>query len=191
MDSIKETADYDIHWRVDKYAGDVVETVAAALGHPPSGDELEAFGALPYETTLILHNLLTTAGLGRLTSLAIGGGGQAMTNTATRIGAGNGGGSAAVGDTDLSAAAGSANRWFQIMDATYPQQAAGVITYRSTFAAADGNFSWTEFGIDIGTPTVTSGNTVNAVLFNHKTGIALGTKASPAVWVVTATVTIA
>lgn len=156
----------------------------------PSAGRFERLRVRPYATTEIVGNLLTTAGLNRLTSLAIAAGGQGMTNTATRLGVGNGGGSAAVGDTDLSAAAGSANRWFLVMDATYPQQSNGVLTYKATFGSADGNFAWNEFGIDIGTPTVTSGNTVNAVLFNHKTSIAQGTKASGQTWAATATITI-
>jgi hypothetical protein len=163
----------------------------------PSAEDFARLRIAPYETAEVVGNLLTTAGLNRLTSLAIAGGGQGMTNTATRIGVGNGtvsagGGSvpAAVGDTDLAAAAGSANRWFQIMDATFPQQSNGVLTYKSTFASADGNFAWNEFGVDIGTPTVSSANTVNAVLFNHKTSIAQGTKASGQSWAATATITI-
>lgn len=75
------------------------------------------------------------------------------------------------------------------MDATYPSTSGAVLTARSTFGSANGNFAWNEFGIDIGTPTVTAGTTVNAVLFNHKTSIAQGTKASGLTWTATATIT--
>jgi hypothetical protein len=117
-------------------------------------------------------------------------GGQAATNTATRLGTGNGAGSAAIGDTDLGAAAGSANRWFNIMDATFPSVATNVLTAKSTFASADGNYAWNEWGLDIGTPTVSSSATVNATLLNHKTSAALGTKASGSSWALTVTITI-
>jgi hypothetical protein len=153
-------------------------------------DQLVQAGLRPYETLELAGNLLTTAGLGRLTSLLIAGGGQGLTNTATRLGTGNGAGTAAVGDTDLSASAGSTNRWFQVMDATYPQQAAGVLTVKSTFASADGNYTWNEWGIDVGTPTVSSSALVAALLFNHKTSAALGPKTSAGVWAFTATATI-
>lgn len=175
--------------RVDKYEQSAVEWVERQSGIlAPDANTIEAYGVRPYESIEVDGNLLTTAGLTRLTSLLTAGGGQALTNTATRLGVGNGVGTAAVGDTDLSAAAGSANRWFQVMDATFPSAAAAVVTFKSTFAAADGNFAWNEWGLDIGTPPVTSGNLVNAVLFNHKTSAALGTKASGS-WALTVTVT--
>lgn len=177
---------------VDKW--DEEQTVWAARKLDKQGvtaADFVSLGVSPYETLDAGKNLLTTAGLTRLTSLLIGGGGQAATNTASRIGVGNGVGTAAVGDTDLSASAGSANRWFQIMDATYPQVSAGVVTFRSTFGTADGNFAWNEWGIDIGTPTVASGNTVAATFLNHKTSAALGTKASGSTWAFTVTITFA
>lgn len=143
----------------------------------------------PVEVIVAPGNLLTTAGLTRITSLITGGGGQAATNTSARIGVGNSSTAAAVGQTDLQAAAGAANRWFQTMDATYPQVSAGLMTFRSTVGTADGNFAWAEWGIDIGTPTVTTGTTVNATLLNRAVQ-ALGTKTSAGTWVATATITL-
>lgn len=178
-------------WRIDRYDADQTSWVKRRSGFAAPDDA--AFRRLrvdPYETSIVVGNLLTTAGLNRLTSLAIAGGGQAITNTSARIGVGNGAGTAAVGDTDLSASAGSVNRWFQVMAATYPQQSNGVITLQSVFGTSDGNFAWNEFGVDVGTPTVSSGNTVAALLFNHKTSIAQGTKASGQTWTATATITI-
>jgi hypothetical protein len=177
-------------WGVQRWDEDATAWLTEKLGRTPTAADFEAAGIDPYAVTSVDRNLLTTAGLTRITSLITAGGGQALTNTSGRIGVGNGAGTAAVGDTDLSAAAGSANRWFQVMDATYPSTAAGVITARSTFASGDGNFAWNEFGIDIGTPTVTSGNTVNATLLNHKTSIAQGTKTAGQTWTATATITL-
>lgn len=186
-------------WRpvalVDKWDADQVAWARRKLEVPrqarwdPAGDELAALLA-PYESVETPGNLLTTAGLNRITSLIIGGGGQALTNTAARIGTGNSSTAEAVGQTDLQAAAGSTNRWFQVMDATYPTQSNGVITLKATFASGDGNYAWSEWGVDIGTPTVTSGNTVNATLLNRKVA-SNGTKASGAVWAFTVTITLA
>jgi hypothetical protein len=156
----------------------------------PQASHFEKLRVRPDDTAEWAGNLLTTAGLTRLMSLLNGAGGQAMTNTATRLGTGNGVGTAAVGDTDMSASAGSANRWFQIMDATFPSVATNVLTAKSTFASADGNYVWNEWGLDIGTPTVSSSAVVSAVLANHKTSAALGTKASGSSWALTATITI-
>jgi hypothetical protein len=185
-----------ILWRpiavVEKFSDDQVKFVTRKLELPvaPSGDMLRALAGAPEDGIAAdVGNLLVTAGLNRLTSLLIGAGGQAMTNTATRLGVGNSSSAEAVGQTDLQAAAGSGNRWFQVMDATYPQQSNGVVTVKATFATGDGNFVWNEWGIDIGTPTVSSGNTVAALFFNRKVA-SLGTKASGS-WVLTVTVTIA
>lgn len=179
------------HATVEKFSPDQASWLMGKLGRRvrPQRADFSRHGISPDEVAEAAHNLITTAGLTRITSLIIAGGGQGATNTATRIGAGNGSTAAAVGDTDLSAAAGSSNRWFQVMDATYPQAAAGVITVRGTFASADGNFAWNEWGIDIGTPTVSSGNTVAATLLNRKVA-SLGTKVSGAVWTLTATLTL-
>lgn len=163
-EALAERSLYDINWVIDRFDAD----------------------GTPLGSSRVDGNLITTAGLTRLTSLLNGAGGTALTTTTARIGVGNGAGTAAVGDTDLSASAGSTNRWFQTCTVS---TAAGVVTITGTFASADGNFAWNEFGIDIGTATVTSGNTVNATLFNHKTSIAQGTKASGQSWAVTVTIT--
>jgi hypothetical protein len=173
---------------VEKYDDDQTAWVAERLGvEVPLAEHFALAGVAPYETIVAPGNLLTTAGLNRLTSLMIGAGGQAATNTATRLGVGNSSTAAAVGQTDLQAAAGSANRWFQTMDATYPQQSNGVLTFKSTFATGDGNFVWNEWAVDIGTPTVSSGNTVAALMLNRAVQ-SLGTKVSGS-WVLTATIT--
>jgi hypothetical protein len=176
---------------VEKFDDEQTEWVKNKLGIlTPSGADFARAGVKPIDVAHDEGNLVTTAGLTRLMSLLTAGGGQGLTNTATRLGVGNGAGSAAIGDTDLGAAAGSGNRWFQIMDATYPSVAAGVLTAKATFATGDGNFAWNEWGLDVGTPTVSSGNTVAACFFNHKTSAALGTKVSGS-WALTVTVTIA
>lgn len=143
----------------------------------------------PYETIERAGNLLTTAGLARITSLITAAGGQGATNTSARLGVGNSTTAAAVGQTDLQAAAGSANRQFKTMDATYPQSANGVITFKATFGTTLANFAWNEWGIDIGTPTVADGTTVAALLLNRAVQ-ALGTKTSAGTWVATATITL-
>lgn len=188
--SLAEGARWRCDWTVDRWDAEQTRWATARLGHQPDAGDFARLRIRPYESSLVAGNLLTTAGLNRLTSLAIAGGGQGLTNTACRIGVGDGAGTAAVGDTDLSASAGSTHRWFQVMAATYPQQSNGVITLQSAFGTADGNFAWNEFGIDVGTPTVSSGNTVAALLFNHRTSIAQGTKASGQTWTATATITI-
>lgn len=182
-----------LQWRpialVEKWDADQLAFVQRRTGIlAPTGDVLAAHVA-PYEVVEAVGNLLTTAGLNRLTSLMIGAGGQAATATAARLGVGNSTTAAAVGQTDLQAAAGAANRQFKIMDATYPQQSNGALTFKSTFATGEANFAWQEWCVDIGAPTVADGTTVNALMLNRKVE-SLGTKTSAGTWALTATITI-
>lgn len=175
------------HWSVQRWDEDATSWAHNRLDRAPLADDFAALSIDPYLVTEVAGNLLTTAGLGRIATLVTAGTGNLISSTTARVGVGNGAGSAAIGDTDLSAAAGSSNRWFQTCTVTIPSN---VWTFAATFASADGNFAWNEFGIDIGTATVTSSATVNAVLLNHKTSIAQGTKASGQTWTATATITI-
>jgi hypothetical protein len=187
-----ERGRWTVHAHVDKFSQDQTNWVQEHYpirGVPLQHKHFQQFGLTPEDGIVDSPgNLLLTAGLTRLMSLLNGAGGQAMTNTATRLGTGNSSTAEAIGQTDLQAAAGSANRWFQIMDATFPSVATNVLTAKATWATGDGNYVWNEWGLDIGTPTVTSGNTVNANLFNRKVA-SLGTKTS-GTWVLTVTVTI-
>lgn len=186
-----DAAMWRVQARVDKWSEDATHFARMRSGlRAPRAAVFAELGVSPDEVVERPGNLLVTAGLTRLMSLLNGAGGQAVTNTATRLGTGNGAGSAAVGDTDLGAAAGSANRWFQIMDATYPSVATNVLTAKATFASGDGNYAWNEWGIDIGTPTVASSAVVAATLLNHKTSAALGTKTAGSTWALTVTITI-
>jgi hypothetical protein len=182
---------WNIEWFTHKFDSEMTSWLTERLGREPLFADFANEQMKPFEVGHVEKNLLTTAGLGRITNLITGGGGQALTNTSGRIGVGNGAGTAAIGDTDLSASAGSANRWFRVFDATYPTISGGAITAYATFPSADGNFAWNEYGIDIGTPTVTSAATVNAVLLNHKTSIAQGTKTAGQTWTAQSVITIA
>lgn len=167
---LAEHPNWRINWHVEKFA-----------------DDASYAANRPYEVNDVPGNLLTTAGLGRIATLVNAGTGNLIATTTARVGVGNGAGTAAIGDTDLSASAGSTNRYFMTCTVSIPSN---VWTFTAAFGSADGNFAWNEWGIDIGTATVTAGTTVNAVLLNHKTSIAQGTKASGQTWTVTATITI-
>ncbi len=181
-------------WRVERWDADQTEWAGIHLGGTsrfvqPQPSDFQALGIRPYSVTELTGNLITNAGWTRLMNLLTNQGAtQALTATATRIGVGNGSTAEAYADTDLAAAAGAGNRYFQ------PVTGAGTLgtrtlAFSATFGTADGNFAWNEFGIDVGTPSVSGGTTVNALLFNRKAGIAQGTKASGQTWTATATVT--
>jgi len=184
----REPLRWTINAHVDKFDQAAVDAVKEKLGlgfREPTGDELLEW-ASAYESLDVPGNLLTTAGLNRITSLIIAGGGQAWDATHTRIGVGDSSTAANVADTDLGAAAGSSHRQFVVADSTYPQQSNGVITIRATFTTGLANFAWAEWCIDNGTG---NGTTVTAAMCNHKI-TALGTKTSAASWVFTITITL-
>jgi hypothetical protein len=180
---------------VEKYDRDMVDHVARKLGHPRPGQpgfiqpvtpDFARYGIKPYETRESEYsNLITTAGWTRLLTLAIGGGGTAYAAASTRIGVGTATAAAAVGNTDLTAAAGTANRFFQ------PVTGVGTVgtgtgtqrlSFVSTFGTGDANFAWQEWSIDQGTAT---GSTVTATMLNRAVS-AQGTKASGQTWTATA-----
>jgi hypothetical protein len=183
-----------VRWRsstvVEKFSPSQAAHATVRLGRNPSRDELVALCGHPEEGVHedLTSNLLTTAGLTRITNLLTGGGSPALTATTARLGVGNSSTVELVTNTDLGAASGAGNRQFYVMDLGYPAVSAGVLVVRATFAASDANFAWAEWGIDIGTPTVANGTTVNACLMNHKVA-AMGTKASGGAWSLTANIT--
>lgn len=141
------------------------------------------------------YNVLCNNGISRLEDLLIGVGSiVGYTNSVARLGVGNGVGTAAAADTDMSASSGSTNRWFQVMDATYPSRASQTVTLKSSVATGDGNFAWNEWGIDgngaAGSTAVVGVNdATHGALLNHKTSAGLGTKAT-GTWALTATLVI-
>lgn len=161
-----------------------------------SAEQMRALVGEPFDVAEWAGNLLVNVGIQRLEDQLIDVASiVGYSNTVARIGTGNGAGTAAAGDTDLSASAGSANRWFQVMDATFPSRASQTLTFKSSFASADGNYAWNEWGIDGNgaagsTNAVGANDATHAALLNHKTSAALGTKASGAVWAFTTTLVV-
>lgn len=201
-----DTIKWDAHLRIRRFDADQTAYAVRKLGLAapteadfdrlrirPHDGPCPEFGGVSGETELHPANLLTTAGAGRLVYLTVTGADTThplLSTTSARIGVGNGSGTAAATDTDLSAAAGSTNRWFNLLSGL--TVSSNVMTLTSSFASGDGNFAWNEWGADTrsDTTTATASATVDAVLLNHKTSIAQGTKASGQTWSVTATITI-
>lgn len=174
-----------IPWRpvvlLEKFDRDQVAWVRGKTGLlEPDGDALSAH-VTPYDTMQFAGNLLTTAGLGKVSSLLIGAGATALNAANSRVGVGDNAAGAVVGDTALTTGTAS---YFRLNDATYPQQASGVVTMKASFADAEANFAWACWGIDSGTA---NGQPATAPLVNRKVQ-AMGTKTS-GVWALTVTLT--
>lgn len=198
---LADSARATTRWRVERWDEEQTERATALLerrhrvrvsrkaNRAIAPEVFRSLGIDPYEVSEVVGNLITTAGWTRLMNLLTNQGAtQALTATSVRIGVGNSNTAEAYTDVDLGASAGSTNRWFQIVTGA-GSLGTRTLAFAATFGTADGNFAWNEFGLDVGTPTVTSGNTVAALLFNHKAGIAQGTKASGQTWTATATLT--
>lgn len=180
------------HTRLDKFAGAIDFAIPKIGGKAVREDGLivEAF-----DTVEVEGNLLVIGGASVQWQTLIGNGtataGQALTffnNANAAVGVGDSTTAAADTQTDLQAAT---NKLRRGMDATYPLHTdttgtAGSksITFRSTFATADANWVWNEWGI-FNSPTAATGR-----MLNRKVE-ALGTKTSAATWVLTITLSLA
>lgn len=176
-------------WTIRRFGELATAELKHKLGRAPILADFRFYGYRPYEETVHEGNVITNAGWTRLMNLLIGTGStQALTATAVRIGVGDGTDPADYTDTDLSADSGSTHRWFQPVNGA-ATLGTRTLSFEATFGASDANFDWNEFGIDVGTPTVSAGSTVNALLFNHAANINQGTKAAGQTWSATATIT--
>lgn len=162
---LMDKGNWCVHWRAAYYDGDwTAEQIDAGLAGLPS-DVREQDG-----------NILVTAGITALLNLLIGAGGTAFNNANAYLGIGTSTTAAAIGQTDL---IGTNVR--QVMDATYPQVAANVVTFRATFGTGAGNFSIQEQG--------TFNAAAAGTMLNRKVSD-LGTKTSASTLQLTMTITI-
>lgn len=185
MDSCRATT----LWTVERWGEYDTEFLTRNLGRSPLAEDFRKYGLDPYSTSHVVGNLITNAGWTRLMSLLTNQGAtQALDATHTRIGVGNSNTAETYTDSDLGAAAGSANRWFQPVSGV-ATLGTRTFSFTATFGSADGNFAWNEFCLDVTSGVAAAGNTVGALLFNHKAGIAQGNKALGQTWTSTATVT--
>lgn len=120
---------------------------------------------------------LVDSGRNHMVQATIGAAVTAFNNANSYLGVGDSATAHAVGQTDLVAAS---NKLRKAMDATYPQGAANVITFRSTFATGDANWAWNEWA----TFNASSGGT----MLNRKVE-SLGTKTNTQTWQFTTTLT--
>lgn len=97
-------------------------------------------------------------------------------NANCHLGVGSGNTAFSAAHTDLQ----GASKFRKAMDATYPQRAANVVTYRATYATGDANFAWEEVG---------TFNAAAAGEMLSRVVTTLGAKTAAASWVLTHTQT--
>lgn len=98
-------------------------------------------------------------------------------NANSYIGVGDSVTAYSAGQTDLQAAT---NKLRVAMDATYPQLATNVATFRSTFGTSQANYAWQEWGVF---------NASSAGTMLNRKVESLGTKTSAQTWQFTVTLT--
>lgn len=120
---------------------------------------------------------LTNAFRDAFSAAVVGGTYTPFNNANSYLGVGDSSTAFAASQTNLQAAT---NKQRNAMDATFPTQVANVLTFKSTFAAADAVWVWNEWGVF---------NHPSAGTMMSRKVESLGTKANGPVWVLTATIT--
>jgi len=179
---------------VQRWDDDQSSWVSRKLGGEPVGQrgfiqanwpEFHRFGVRPYSVTEDTGNLITTGGWDRILTRATGGSSTAYASATTRIGVGTATAAAASGQTDLSAATGTANRWWQrVTGDGVVGTGTGVrrLSFVSTVGTGDANIVWAEAGIDQGAANDAAASTVPLL---NRIVSAQGTKASGQTWTAT------
>lgn len=121
---------------------------------------------------------MTTVGRDYIAQALVGETFTAFNNANARIGVGDSSTAFAAGQTDLQA---PANKLRKAMDATYPQRAANVLTFRATFGTGEANFAWNEWGVF---------NAASAGQMLNRKVESLGTKTSTQTWQLTVDLTL-
>jgi hypothetical protein len=188
-----ENGNWNTYATVAKYSPDQVAWATRKMGYEPDGARLSLLFRNPEDgVTEEPGNLMVTVGLNLLTSLLEGGAGTPFAHADAIVGVGAGVTAATVADTALTDD-NSSNAYYQQADSSYPTQSNGTITCNCTFASGNANFAWQEWCLATGSGGISAGDHLSAVatgvvMLNHKVA-SLGTKASGASWVFTATIT--
>lgn len=127
-------------------------------------------------------NTMVNGGTAIILDGLIGAGITAYNNANAALGAGDSAAAFALSQTNLQGAVNTTDRVRKAMDATFPSRSANVLTFRSTFATTDANFTWNEWAL-FNNVTDGSGTMLNRAVTN------LGTKTSASSWQLTATFT--
>jgi len=179
-----DTAQATTRWTVQRWDADQTAWVQRKSGLvAPSGADFARLAVAPYEVSEVLGNLVTNAGWTRVMSLLTDqGSAQAMTATHTRIGVGDSNTTEQYSDTALGA---TTNKLYKLVTGA-ATLGTRTLSFATTFGPSEANWAWNEFGMDIG--ATADSTTVAACFWNHKAGIAQGTKANGQTWAASAAV---
>ena len=120
---------------------------------------------------------LSDAGRDHIATTVVGKAVTAFDNANANLGVGNGTAIFDKTQTDLQ----GASKVRKAMEATYPQRATNILTFRSLFGTSEANFAWEEWGVF---------NAAAAGTMLCRKVESLGTKASSQSWQLTVDITI-
>lgn len=145
MNGAMDKIGWRTNWRIDKFH-DPDNVVADMLQKGASiAQVMKQFPEAFIITEEWEKNVALNEGLQELIDIIIGAGAPTKWDNANAyIGVGDS--NAATGPTQTALQA-AANKLWNAMDATYPQRAAQVAEWRSTFASADANYAWEEYTV--------------------------------------------
>lgn len=173
---------------VNKWSPETVREATAFLGHEPNSVELMALTGAPDDTAYASGNQLVTVGLARIGDLIIGTGAQAFTASRGVVGVGTSTTAFSAAHTALQGTA------YYTGVTTGPSNTNGAITATADFSSGVANHAWEEWCWAVATAAVVPSTsfttaTTTGVMLNRKVQ-SLGTKASGALWTLSATVTL-
>jgi hypothetical protein len=144
----------------------------------------------------VAGNLLLNEGIQQLEDLMIAvisnqTASNCWTNTTSYIGVGDTSTAAAATQTELSATAAAANRFYKVMNATYPSRggATQTVTFQSDFTSTEANFAWQEWTIAAGATGASGAGFLTGTKNLNRKAESLGTKAT-GTWTLSGAVTI-
>lgn len=142
----------------------------------------------------VAGNLLLNEGIQMLLDVGIAAitnqtAGNRWSNTDSYIGVGDTNTAEAATQTELQATAAAANRFYKIMNATYPSRANQTLSFQSDFTTSEANFVWNEWTIASGATTASGAGFLSGTKNLNRKVSSLGTK-STGTWTLTGQVTI-
>jgi len=169
VNALLDHAEHNTLWTIRRFRDDAHFKNWVEAGEPDKGRHAPEVPGLP-GISKIEGNVLLNEGIAVLQTLLIGTGGTVYSNGVAYLGVGSD--ATAEGPTDTGLIDGTPT--FKSMEATYPQIAGQVTTWRAVFASGDANEAWEEF-------TVVNASSDTGDNLNRKTS-SQGTKTVGQTW---------
>lgn len=163
------------------------------IKHAVSSAALRSIVGPPEEMQEVYGNLLLNEGIQLLQDLTMKATTPVSNQTATNywsltnsyLGVGDSATAEAATQVELQAAS---NRFYKVMNATYPSRSSQTVSFQADFTTAEANYVWSEWAVSAGATTASgAGFTTGTTNLNRKVA-ALGTK-STGTWTLTAQIT--